>query len=421
MTFSIAIQTWGSNGDIRPMLALARGLALRGHAVTLVASSLDNRSYADAAAQLGIAYRQVPERFDFDLEAFALRRLRMHGLQWLRALLEAAFYPYESLIYRTACELADSHDVLIGHHFLYPLKLAARQRGKPHVSVTLCPAAIPSPSQPPLHCPDLGPWGNRCLWRLAHGLFDWYLKPLGRFWREHGQPPIRQVFDDLLTSDPLDLVAVDPLFCAGLEEQPPHQVCGFFNLEDDAQRWQMPEKLRSFVEEDEAPVYCTFGSLQQSMPEWSMDLFVEALRQAGCRAIVQSSSERFPVESRQGRCYFVGRHPHQPVFERCWAVVHHGGAGTTHAATRAGCPSIVVPFMDEQLYWGQRLHRLRIAPPPLPAKRATPEQLAQRIRAALDSRAMQQQARDFRRQMLGRNGVEAAVLKIEAMLRTPAG
>lgn len=418
MTLRIAIQTWGSNGDIRPMLALAGGLVRRGHAVTLVASSLDNRNYAGEAAQLGIAYRQVPERFDFDLEDFALRSFRMHGLQWLRALLEAAFFPHEALIYQTACELADTHDMLIGHHFLYPLKLAARQRQKPHVSVTLCPAAIASPTQPPLHCPDLGPWGNRWLWRLAHRLFDWYLRPLGRLWREHRQPPIRQVFDDLLASDQLDLVAVDPLFCAGLEPQPPHQVCGFFNWEDDTQRWTMPERLRAFLEDGEAPIYCTFGSLQQALPEWSMDLFVEAVRQAGCRAIVQSSLDRFPAGFRQGRCYFIGRHPHQPVFERCRAVVHHGGAGTTHAATRAGCPSIVVPFMDEQWFWGQRLNALGLAPPPLPAKRATADQLAQRVQTLLDSPAMQQRTQDARRQMMQRDGIAEAVRLIESLRKT---
>ncbi|HLF95966.1 MAG TPA: glycosyltransferase [Methylococcaceae bacterium] len=415
MALRIGIQTWGSNGDIRPMLALARGLVLRGHTITLVVSSLDNRSYAEEAGRLGIAYRQVPERFDFDLEAFARRSLRMHGLQWLRALLEAAFFPYEKSIYRAACDLADGHDVLIGHHFLYPLKLAARQRGKPHVSVTLCPAAIPSPSQPPLHGPDLGPWGNPWLWRLAHRLFDWYLKPLGRLWYEHDQPPIRQVFDDLLTSDTLDLVAVDPLFCAGLDEVPPHRFCGFFNLEDDAQRWTQPEELRAFLEEGDAPIYCTFGSLQQAMPEWSMDLLVEAVRRVGCRAIVQSSSARFPVDSRQGLCYFIGRHPHQPVFERCRAVVHHGGAGTTHAATRAGCPAVVVPFMDEQLYWGQRLHHLGLAAPPLSAKHATPEKLAQRIQTVFDSPAMGRRALEARQQLVQRDGVGKAVPLIEAL------
>ncbi|WP_162232355.1 glycosyltransferase, partial [Methylogaea oryzae] len=311
------------------MLALAGGLARRGHAVTLVVSSLDNRYYTAEAAQLGIAYRQVPERMEFDMEDFARRTFRMHGLQWLRALLDEALFPYEDLIFQIGLELADSHDVLIGHHFLYPVKLAARLKRKPHVSVTLCPAAIPTPTQPPMHCPDLGAWGNPWLWRLAHRLFNWYLRPMERLWREHGQPPVRQVFEDQLASDRLDLVAAEPLFCAGLEPSAPHRICGVFNWQDDAQAWTMPDGLRAFLDEGDAPVYCTFGSLQQAMPEWCMDLFVAAVAKVGCRAIVQTGSARFPADTRLGDCYFVGRHPHQPVFERCRAVVHHGGAGTT--------------------------------------------------------------------------------------------
>jgi UDP:flavonoid glycosyltransferase YjiC (YdhE family) len=398
------------------MLALAQGLARRGCAVTLVASSLDNRSYAQEAQQLGIAYRQIPEWFELDLEDFARRTYKMNGLQWLRALLDAALFPYEGLLYETACELADTHEVLIGHHLLYPLKLAARQRGRPHVSVTLCPVAIPSRQHPPLYFPNLGGWGNLCLWRLMDLLFSWYLRPLGNLWRAHGQAPIRHLFSELLASDQLDLVAVDPLFCSELTEAVPHRICGFFNLEEDARHWVLPAGLEAFLAEGETPIYCTFGSLQQAAPEWSMDLFRDALGLSGRRAIIQTSSARFPADTAQGACYFIGRHPHQPVFERCRAVIHHGGAGTTHAATRAGCASIVVPFMDEQLFWGTRLQQLGIAPAPLPAKRATARELAKRIQAVCAMPSYGLRAQEFRQQMLQRDGVAQALQCLESLL-----
>ena len=76
-----------------------------------------------------------------------------------------------------------------------------------------------------------------------------------------------------------------------------------------------------------------------------MALFIEAVTLVGCRAIIQTSSLKYPANSRMESIYFMGQHPHQPVFEKCAAVVHHGGAGTSHAATRAGCPSVVVPFI----------------------------------------------------------------------------
>ena len=56
----IGIQTWGSNGDIRPMIALADGLQQAGHTVTLAVTSLDNRCYAKECASFNISYQQIP-------------------------------------------------------------------------------------------------------------------------------------------------------------------------------------------------------------------------------------------------------------------------------------------------------------------------------------------------------------------------
>ena len=60
----IGIQTWGSNGDIRPMIALADSLQNAGHIVTLVVTSLDNRNYFEECAEFNISYQQIPEQIN---------------------------------------------------------------------------------------------------------------------------------------------------------------------------------------------------------------------------------------------------------------------------------------------------------------------------------------------------------------------
>lgn len=414
----IGIQTWGSNGDIRPMLALADGLKKAGHLVTLVVSSIDNRSYRDISEQIGIAYRQVPEHIDFDMQDFARRSFRMQPLQWIRALLDEAFFPCEQAVYQAAQQLAADNDYLIGHHFLYPLKLAALERKKPFVSVTLCHAAIANPAVPPFRFPDLGYRVNGWSWRLLDMLFNWALKkPLSRLWLDAGKVPPDYVLSELLTSQQLNLVAVDPLFCRSFEYwQAHHQACGFLDLAEDAQQWEIPVKLAEFLDSGTAPVYMTFGSLQQAVPEWSMDLFLEATALAGCRAIIQTSSERYPADSQIDQVYFVGRHPHQPLFKQCAAVVHHGGAGTTHAASKSACPSVVLPFMDEQLFWAKQLQTLGLAGSPLPAKKVTAASLAKAIRTVLDSKVMQNNAKLAGQAMLSNNGVARAIQLLDARL-----
>lgn len=412
----IGIQTWGSNGDIRPMLALAAGLQKAGHAVTLVVSSIDNHSYQEISSQLGIAYRQAPEHIDFAMQDFAQRSFRMNPLQWLRALLDEAFFPHEQAVYQAAQQLVADNDYVIGHHFLYPLKLAALRRQKPFFSVTLCHAAIPNPSVAPFRFPDLGCRLNALSWKLLDLAFNWALKkPLSRLWLEAGQTPPANVLSELLTSQQLNLVAVDPLFCRSSGHwRPHHQACGFLNLTEDARHWAIPADLTGFLDHGPAPVYMTFGSLQQAVPDWSMALFLEAVNLAGCRAIIQTSSARYPAGSQTDKVYFIGRHPHQPLFKHCAAVVHHGGAGTTHAATRSGCPSVVAPFMDEQLFWARQLQALGLAGNPLPAKKVTAAALAEGIRTVLSSKTMQDNAKQASQSMQSNDGTARAVQLLEA-------
>ena len=123
------------------------------------------------------------------------------------------------------------------------------------------------------------------------------------------------------------------------------------------------------------------------------------------------------ANSQLDNSYFIGTHPHQKVFEHCAAVVHHGGAGTSHAATRAGCPSIVVPFMDEQLFWAKQLQALGLAGKPLPAKRVTPMTLAKGIRAVLNSVIMTKKAQKAGITMQADQGIAKALQLISELLK----
>ncbi len=327
-------------------------------------------------------------------------------------------FPTNKPFIRRHLQLAADNDYLIGHHFLYPLKLAALQQQKPFFSVTLCHAAIPNPAIPPFSFPDFGRPINKLSWKLLDALFNWALKkPLSRLWLEAGQMPPDHILTELLTSQQLDLVAVDPLFCRSSEQwQAHHQVCGFLNLTEDERHWTIPDSLIEFLEHGAAPVYMTFGSLQQAVPDWSMELFLEAMTLAGCRAIIQTSSTRYPADSHTDQVYFIGRHPHQPLFRHCAAIVHHGGAGTTHAATRSGCPSVVVPFMDEQLFWARQLQALNLAGKPLPAKKVTATALAEGIRTVLNSKSIQDNAKQASLTMQCNDGVACAIQLLEAQL-----
>ena len=91
------------------------------------------------------------------------------------------------------------------------------------------------------------------------------------------------------------------------------------------------------------------------------------------------------------------------------AIVHHGGAGTTAAALRAGVPSIVIPFIADQPFWGHRLAMLGVAPKAIPRKKLTKKRLATAIKTAIEDKTMRQQAAILGQKICSEDGVAQAV------------
>jgi sterol 3beta-glucosyltransferase len=114
-----------------------------------------------------------------------------------------------------------------------------------------------------------------------------------------------------------------------------------------------------------------------------------------------------------GDLYFLGRAPHASLFPRCAAVVHHGGAGTTHSATRAGVPSVTVAFVNEQQSWGRRLQQCGAALAPLSFRTVTPDALATRIVQTAANPRLREHAQMVGAQMRAEDGVAESIRLIE--------
>jgi UDP:flavonoid glycosyltransferase YjiC (YdhE family) len=134
---------------------------------------------------------------------------------------------------------------------------------------------------------------------------------------------------------------------------------------------------------------------------------------AGCRAIVQSRWDELPDFPAHPRIYKIQKVPHQYIFPSCSAVVHHGGAGTTHSATRHGCPSVVIEHFGDQAFFARELQSLGVAPKVLHRRNITATKLARAIRIVLDSPDMRKKAEELSGLMRKENGVKKAVELIE--------
>ncbi len=179
--------------------------------------------------------------------------------------------------------------------------------------------------------------------------------------------------------------------------------------------WQPPEALQTFLDAGPPPVYIGLGSMKTRDPAATTELMVQALAQSGQRGILLTGSLGISQAEISDEVFTLAEAPHDWLFPRMAAVVHHGGAGTTAAGLRAGVPTIITPIYGDQFFWGQRVAALGVGPPPIPQKHLTPERLAAAIRLATSDQAMQERARAVGHTLQEEDGVAQAVRIIETI------
>jgi sterol 3beta-glucosyltransferase len=108
--------------------------------------------------------------------------------------------------------------------------------------------------------------------------------------------------------------------------------------------------------------------------------------------------------------------PHEWLFARMAAVIHHGGAGTTAAGLRAGVPSIIVPHFSDQPFWGERVRALGVGPRPIPRRLLSAKRLAAAIRKAVFDESMRVRAARLGEELRTEDGVARAVGIIQGHL-----
>jgi sterol 3beta-glucosyltransferase len=418
----IGIQTWGTEGDVRPFIALAGGLSAAGHDVTLAITEITNKQFTTFGERLKFAIRHVGH-IDCDEIRFKQLSARVFNewnpLKRGDIIVDNFLDPVIEDMLVAAKALCAENDLVIGHFFVYPLKIAAQQNLCPYIMVFTTPL-IPSRYLPPLGIREFAKWMNPLWWNLFGFLLNKAWKPtIDQLYLREGVHPGKSVLHDIWYSPLLNLVSVSPaLFPPPLDWGQRYHLCGFLNIPEKGESWQMPENLKEFLNAGDPPVYITFGSMIASdpNPREITQLLIKAVRQVGCRAIIQSNWDELVELPEFPDIYRIISAPHHHIFPHCAVVIHHGGAGTSQAATIAGCPSIVVEHSSDQPLWGSVLQRIGIAPNLLHRRSVTAKKLARTIRTVLDTPAMAEKAKAIGTIMQQEDGLSCAIELIESIV-----
>jgi UDP:flavonoid glycosyltransferase YjiC (YdhE family) len=363
MKFVLA--SWGSRGDIEPCAAVGRELLRRGHEVRMAVPP-DLVGFVESAGLAAVAYGLETQAI---VEALRNFWTCLFGNFWrIRDLIRLSSEARERAtrcrgeMSSTLTSLAGGADLLFtGLVFEQAAANVAEYYDIPLATLHYLPARANGHLVPILPSP---------LIRSAMTVVEWLVWRLMKKVdyaqrRELGLPKAtgpRRIAE----RGSLEIQAYDEVCFSGLaaewakwDGRRPFVGSLTMELPTDAD-----DEVASWIAAGTPPIYFGFGSMPAcSAVDSAADtvaMISAACAQLGERALVCSGWSDFSDVPHFDHVKVVGAVNFAATFPACRAVVHHGGAGTTAAALRAGVPTLILWTLPDQLIWGAQVKRLKV-------------------------------------------------------------
>ncbi len=415
----ITIFAAGSRGDIQPCVLLGKGLQQAGYQIRLAAPE----NFAGFIQEYGLDFYplrgDVQQIMASDTGQEFMENGNLNPMKSIRAI-QTMIGPVVMDMTEdayTACLDADALICLgvfsaFGQAITEALNIPII-----HVEPTplLWTREFPAPSWPIQR--DLGDWHNYISGILMlQVIWQWYRPFIHDFRQRLGLPAYSAAtFYRTLRSTPM-LSAYSPSIIPHPEDWPKNvHITGYF-FQDAQSDWQPSPNLKTFLAAGDPPVYIGFGSMTGSNPEQFAKLIVKALAKSGQRGLLLTGWGGLQPNLVPDNVFVIDSAPHSWLFPRMAAVVHHGGAGTTAEGLRAGVPSVIVPFILDQPFWGARIKALGLGPDPIPHKKLTVDRLADAIKLAVIDPEIKQRTDSVGTAIRAENGIGNAVKIVQSVI-----
>jgi UDP:flavonoid glycosyltransferase YjiC (YdhE family) len=393
----VIVPAIGSRGDVQPYIALCQGLQRAGHEAILAT----NPTMYDLVTRYDVTCAPVGPLVDMGLEG--ARLYAQAGKNWWLGFIRTMQLGFRLVqdSYPDILTLCRGADAVVTTDAAAGAAEAAKL-DLPWISATLQPDRIPNPSPSLL---------LRMIWPLVEAPM---MAPMNRFRRRVGVPPMKGMAGAL--SERLTLLPISPHVAPPDPRWPSYvHMTGYWTARQ-PEAWKPPDDLLAFLGAGERPIVVTLGAMSLAGDETRQAVLMtlEAVWQAGVRAVVQGWDEALAGVDLPETVYHAGPMPHTWLLDQVSATIHHGGFGTTGAALRAGVPTVVVPHIIDQHLWARRVHELGVGPAPIPRAKLTAEGLAEGITQAINDAQMREKAAELGKQIRAEpDGVTVAVKLIE--------
>ena len=412
----VTILAIGSRGDIQPCIALGAGLRQAGYEVRLGAP----KNFETTAAHHGLEFYSIgPDSQEIMARDIGRKMMTTgnNGYAFLHALAKLVSQNSRDTLAASlkACEGTDAilynSFALMGAHIAEALNLPSAGAWIYPLNRTVEHASIDT--HPLLNFSGTFNWlthlaGEQMIQHVFRNIF--------REWREilHLPPlPVTGFYEHLYQRRSPQLYGYSQHVVPKPRDWPERfAVTGYWFLNHEKE-FVPPDELRHFIESGPAPIYIGFGSVVGTDPARLTDIILSAAKQSGQRIILGKGwgGLNLAESNRQvdENIFVVENIPHDWLFPKMKAIVHHGGAGTTAAALRAGVPSVIVPFSGDQPYWGERIRKLGVGSAPILHTKLNSQRLTAAIHSVTSDVEMQNRAHTLGEKIRTENGVARAV------------
>lgn len=158
--------------------------------------------------------------------------------------------------------------------------------------------------------------------------------------------------------------------------------------------WKPKKELTEFIDKNEKILFITFGSMTNPEPERKTKIILEILEKNKIATIINTASGGLvkPSNFKSELIYFVSQIPYDWVFPKMYAVIHHGGSGTTHLALKYGCATLIIPHFIDQFIWDEIISELGLGPKGIKISRITNKNLEPKVQELLNNKSFKERS-----------------------------
>lgn len=418
----IVFSTFGTFGDVNPLIALSLELKRRGHTPVLAIPGM----FRSKVEPLGIEFASVrPDQDPNDKRMvemiWDIKKGTERGLR--EFLFPAIRDSYHDLL--EAVSANGGADLLVTGELAYAGPIVAEKTGIPWASYVLAPLSFFSGYDPPVlppyptlsKVPSLVPRAGRLLPRFARVVTRNWSGPLYALRRELGLEEGSNPIFDAKHSPHLVLALFSRVLGDPQPDWPPNTlITGFAFYDGNAGNAELAPELERFLASGPPPLVFTLGSAAVMAAGDFFEQSAEAAEMLGERAVllIGADPKNHPRRALSKEICVANYAPFSKIFPRAAVIIHQGGVGTTAQALRAGRPMLVMPYSHDQPDNARRVRHLGVARV-IKRKIYAAEAAAQKIRSLLERKNYARSAAEIALTVASEDGVKVACNALEKM------